>query len=78
MKKKRALRRHHDERWKNRVKDYWIVMWNKNDQKEIGKVAAARKCGCGTCRAAAERWGRDGSRAYEKRKAQREIDDQLS
>jgi hypothetical protein len=72
----RAYLRHQNERWKKRVKKrHSLIWWVGDSPKEIGKIAAARKCGCSGCRS--EDWGPEGTRAYEKERAKKEIKQQL-
>ena len=82
-KRSRAYLRHQNERWKKRVKKYdAMAIWGwptkppaEPDPKVVGKIAAARKpCACYAC---TESWGPEGTRAQEKRRAEREAADQL-
>jgi hypothetical protein len=75
-KRSRAYLRHQSERWKKRVKHYDITqswMWPKPEPsaKDVGKVAAART------QWDIDPWGPEGTRAQEKRRAEREINDQM-
>jgi signal transduction histidine kinase len=83
-KRSRAYLRHQSERWKKRVKKYdvmpYVFAWptkppTEPDPKTVGKIAATRKpCACYAC---TEPWGPEGTRAQEKRRAAREIHDQM-
>lgn len=77
MRHNRAYLRHQRERWKTRVKDYYIteaMMWPQKvpPPSVLGKVEAARAQW-----QKPDPWGPEGTRAVEKERAKKEIKQQL-
>lgn len=75
-KRSRAYLRHQNERWKKRVKGYYIteaMMWPQKEPPPsvLGKVSSAR------AQWDTEPWGAEGTRAVEKERAKKEINEQL-
>ena len=77
MSRSRAYLRHQSERWKKRVKGYYIteaMMWPHKEPPPsvLGKVEAARARWSNF-----DDWGPEGTRAVEKERAKKEINQQL-